>query len=318
MSEIKWGYAMNQWQWNNLVRRTQQERAFKVLSICGFSGVELEIGTGRFAPLGRPELTELNYGSVRSFVDIINSWGIDQVVSYFYDPGRSSIEEGSPGRCSSDPAEHEGIVESARPFAEFLNEVKGSYLVVKAMRSYWKESPVTEDKIKNAAECWNKVGKMTRDYSINTAIHIDFLSALHSMDDIDKMMRFTDPEFVGLAIDTAEMTVAGIDPVKLYEKYHDRVKHFHFKDTQNIDKDDEYKEDNAEIHLLDGGGKQRVERWFWEMGTPEGLVDFPALMKSMKKHGYKGWVIVESDQALNPAESAMLNNWYIKNVLSKI
>ena len=186
------------------------------------------------------------------------------------------------------------------------------------MGSYWREAPVTMDKIKNAAECWNKVGKMTRDYGIDTAIHIDFLSALHTMDDIAKMMEFTDPELVGLAIDTAEMTIAGIDPVELYEEYHSRVKHFHFKDTHNVDAHGEYKEKNAEIHLLDGGGEQRVERWFWEMGTLEGLVDFPALMKSIKKHNYKGWIIAESDQALNPAECVMLNNWYIKNVLNRI
>lgn len=316
MSEIKWGYAMNQW--NRIVRRNQQERAFKVLSVCGFRGVELEIDSGRYAALGRPEITELNYGSVKSFADILKSWGIDQVVSYFYDPERPSIEEGSPGRCSSNPSDHEGIVESARTFAEFLNGVKGSCLVVKAMGSYWKEAPVTQDKIRNAAECWNKVGKMTGEYGINTSMHIDFLSSLHSMDDVDKMMKFTDPELVSLTIDTAEMTIAGIDPVELYEKYHDRVNHFHFKDTHKVDKYDEYREENAEIHLLDGGGKQGVERWFWEMGTPEGLVDFPSLIKSMKKHDYKGWVIVESDQTPNPAESTMLNNWYIKKVLSNI
>ena len=138
------------------------------------------------------------------------------------------------------------------------------------------------------------------------------------MNDIGKILDFTNPDYIGLTIDTAEAIIAGIDPIKVYEKFYKRVNHFHFKDTHNVDSKNEYKNKYAEKQLLDGGGSYDVERWFWEMGTPEGLVDFPTLMKTLKKNGYKGWIIAESDQATNPAESAMYNRWYIKNVLSKI
>jgi inosose dehydratase len=159
---------------------------------------------------------------------------------------------------------------------------------------------------------------MTRDYGIQTAMHVDFLCAVHSAADIDKILEFTDPNLVGLAIDTAELTIAGINPLQLYEKHHDRVKHFHFKDAHSVDALAEYKNENADLELLVDGGKRGIERWFWEMGMPGGLVDFPALMKSIKAHNYSGWIIAESDQSINPAESAMLNRWYVKYVLSKI
>ena len=51
---------------------------------------------------------------------------------------------------------------------------------------------------------------------------------------------------------------------------------------------EEFKNVDAEVHFMDGGGKRGIERWFREMGTPEGLVNFPALMKSIKDRGYKG------------------------------
>ena len=51
------------------------------------------------------------------------------------------------------------------------------------------------------------------------------------------------------------------------------------------------------------------------MGTPGGLVDFPALLASMTAHGYDGWVVVESDQSPHAEESVMLNGWYLKRVL---
>jgi sugar phosphate isomerase/epimerase len=54
------------------------------------------------------------------------------------------------------------------------------------------------------------------------------------------------------------------------------------------------------------------------MGTPQGLVDFPALVRSMKRHGYSGWVGVEHDKANwggNYAESTAIAAWYARNML---
>ena len=71
MANIKWGYAINQWQasMGALVRREQQERAFKTMSVCGFRGVEMKVGFGRGSPMGAPYQIELNFGSVKGFVD---------------------------------------------------------------------------------------------------------------------------------------------------------------------------------------------------------------------------------------------------------
>jgi inosose dehydratase len=306
----KWGYAINQWKSKpeRIVRREQQEQAFIEMSACGFRGIELKGAFGYGEHLGSPSLIVLDYGSAHNFVDFLHTCGIDQVVSFTFESMQSP----------SNPENHERILESARPYAMFLHDVNASCLVVRAMASYWREAPVTEAKIRNAAECWNKVGKMTKDYGIKLAMHIDFLSAVHSMDDIDKLLKFTDPELVGLAIDTAELTISGINPVAVYDKYYARVNHFHFKDTHETDSLGEYKEENAELRLLSGGGKREIERWFWEMGEPGGLVDFPALMRSIKTHGYDGWIIVESEHSVNPAETAALNSWYVRRVLDKI
>lgn len=156
------------------------------------------------------------------------------------------------------------------------------------------------------------------EHGVQTVVHPDFLSAVRPAEDLDKFLKLTDQKLVGLAIDTAEATVAGHDPVKLFEKYTSRVKHLHFKDTHDRDVLNEYKLANAEFQLLTSGGKREVSRWFWEMGTPEGLVDFPRLVKSLKANDYAGWVIVESDQSPDPAESALLNAYYVRTVLAKV
>jgi inosose dehydratase len=314
MANIKWGYAVTQ----NVRRRDVQETAFKQMSVCGFRGLELRASTGRGAVLGRPDIIEINFGTTHNLMDFLHSCGIDQIASFFYDPGIRFEEENYPSRSPSNPADHDGIVESTRSFAKFLRDVGGSCLVVRPMGSYWREAPVTEEKIKNAAECWNKVGKMTKDLGVMTAMHVDCLCALHSTADIDKILALTNPELVGLAMDTGELTVAGIDPVKLYDKHYSRVKHFHFKDARFADTLDEYKLKNAESQMLTAGGQRKIERWFYEIGRPGGLVDLPALMKSIKQHDYQGWIIAESEQCPNPPESCMLNSWYVQYVLSKI
>ena len=49
-------YAMNQWKPNfdDFTRVEQHVRAFKVLVACGFTGIELRAGTGRWDSWGDP------------------------------------------------------------------------------------------------------------------------------------------------------------------------------------------------------------------------------------------------------------------------
>lgn len=315
MPDLKLGYAINQW---DPARREQQERTFKVMSACGFRAVELTAGSGRWAPLGNPhQIVDVNFGSAARFLEFMRSCGVDRVASWFYDPGRPSIEEDSRGRSPSHAEDHDGIVESLRPFARLLHDLGGSCLVVRPMASYWQEDPVTDDKVKRAADCWNKVGTMAAEFGIQVALHPDFLCAIHSAEDIARILELTDPQSVGLAIDTAELTIAGNDPIVLFEAHAGRVLHFHFKDTHDKDTLGEYKEKGAESRLLGGGGQRRIARWFWEMGAPGGLVDFPKLVRAIQTRKFGGWIVVESDQCVDPAESAMLNAYYVRNVLVK-
>jgi len=305
MANIRWGYAINQWKNTevDLVTKEQRESALKVLSVSGFRAVEITDNA-----IGGPDLVPAYFGSVHGFKDFLNSCGVDRVCSYF-----GNLSGGSP----SNPADHARLAESAKRVAGFLAELGGSCLVVRPIGSYWREAPITEDKLKTVANCWNSVGKATKAAGVQTVLHADFLCAVRKEADMDRILRFSDPAAVGLAMDTAEFTIAGVDPVKFYERNYARVKHFHFKDAVTTDSLDEYKDTNADIQLLNVGGKRRIERWFFEMGTPGGLVNFPALIKSMRQRDFDGWVVVESDQSPHVEESVMLNGWYVKQVLGK-
>ena len=58
-------------------------------------------------------------------------------------------------------------------------------------------------------------------------------------------------------VDTAELTIAGQDPVGYIERFHDRIAHVHLKDTRHTDELGEYRKPVAEHTLLEAGGERR-------------------------------------------------------------
>ena len=317
-TEINWGYAYNQWKfsWQDFARVDDNLRALKVTAACGFPAIELSAGTGPWNPLGRPESILMAFGSTAKFLIAIKDCGIERISSTFYDPNQMSFEEFHHGLMQTRREDHAGILAIARIHAQFLAEVGGNCLVVRPLPSFSAEGALNEERLQAAADCWNQVGEMAGALGLRTVLHIDALSALRSQEELDRLLKLTNSENIGLALDTAELTIAGHDVVAFYRRYHSRVWHVQFKDAIAVDTLGEYKLRNAERAMIQAGGARKIPRWFSEMGTPEGLVDFPGLLAAMRELGYSGWIIVESDKGPQPAASAMmLNSWYVQHVL---
>lgn len=119
-------------------------------------------------------------------------------------------------------------------------------------------------------------------------------------------MENTDPKYVFLCFDTGHFTFAGEDPVKMLEKFADRVGHVHLK--------------NMRMPLVE---KARAEHWsfldavragaFTVPGDPDGCVEFDAVFDCLTSwlhrldHG-RG----RADPAkANPFEYAKMGREYI-------
>ncbi len=318
--QTQWGYGYNQWKfsWQDFARVEDNLRALKVTAACGFHAIELSAGTGPWMPLGRPESIRMAFGSTAKFVIALRDCGIDRISSTFYDPNQMSFEEGHHGLSQTRREDHAGILALARIHAEFLAEVGGNFLVVRPAPSFWTEGALDETRLQALADCWNQVGSMTAELGLRTVLHLDALSALRTTEEVDQLLRLTDAKKVGLALDTAELTIAGHNPLTFFQRYSARVWHLHFKDALAVDTLSEYKLPNAERAMIQAGGERKIPRWFSEMGSSAGLVDFPGLWTALQKHDYTGWVIVESDKGPQPAASAMLlNSWFVQNVLKQ-
>lgn len=321
MSGIRWGYALNQWDTNidAFVRKRDHERAFKTVSISGFSGIELTAESfGPWEPLGTPQQIADLYGSLEDFRSVLKACALDGVSSYFYDPFIGFDVEMGRGHDPLDPASAPGIAATAAWFAEALSILGGSVLVVRPCASAWETGPLSDARIASLAACWNEVGAAVRRSGIALALHFDFLSALRLEDGLARLLEATDPELVGLALDTAECAVAGFDPSEVFARHADRVRHVQLKNAREVVDDTEAMTPHAEQKVRTEGGDRGIERWFFEPTDEGGLIDFEAFTTLVAQHEYDGWIVVESDQSPHPAESAMVSGWYVQKVLAPI
>lgn len=67
--------------------------------------------------------------------------------------------------------------------------------------------------------------------------------------EIDELMERTNKDNVSLLFDTGHLVLSGEDPIDIFERYEDRIKHIHFKDVRQDVKEAVDKESSC---FLDG------------------------------------------------------------------
>ena len=321
MTGIRWGYALNQWDTNidAFVRRRDHERAFKTISISGFSGVELmAVSFGPWEPFGSPDEIAKLYGSLEGLRSFLADCALDAVSSYVYDPFVGFDVEMGRGPDPLDAGALETIAGTAMWFAEAVHRLGGDTLVVRPVGSAWQTGALDDGQIGTLARLWDEVGRRIAAHDVRLALHVDFLSALRLGDGIDRLLAATDARYVGLALDTAELAIAGIEPVEFFRRHADRTRHIQLKNARDIVDEAEALTPHAEQFVRTEGGARRIERWFFEPTDEGGLVDFEAFAEAVGESEYTGWIVVESDQSPHPAESAMVSGWYVQKVLQPI
>lgn len=314
MTDLRFSYAVNQWRIapTTFVRLEHHERVFKSLSALGFRAIELFAGTGRWSNLGRPEHLRLNYGSAQGFRDKLAACGIQSVSGMTWDPAAPMLEDGPQFLSTSRPSDHDAIVAAAVPYFELLAELGSDRLIVRATESAW----ALGDRFDPAAvaAAFDALGRAGAEHGVRVTAEFDCLGAVRGRDGIDAFLAATDPGLVDLSVGTADLTVAGVDPVALIRDHAARVGHVHLKDTRYVDSGAEYLMPNAEIAMLQGSAGSRIQRWFFELGTEGGLVDVDGVIAALRDAQYAGWVVIESDQSPHPMETAMLNAWTVQKI----
>jgi inosose dehydratase len=126
--------------------------------------------------------------------------------------------------------------------------------------------------------------------------------------EIDQLLARTHASLVGLVLDTGHIVYGGGDPLHVLERHRSRVWHVHFKDC-----------DPTVAARARAGGLGYLaavrEQLFCALGA--GMVDFPAIVESLQRHEYDGWIVVEQDVfpgCGTPAASATRSREYLRHL----
>ncbi len=125
-------------------------------------------------------------------------------------------------------------------------------------------------------------------YGITLAYHHHMGAYVESPEDIDTLMRLTDPACTSLLFDTGHAYYGGAaDPNVLLARHARRVVHVHCKDVRP--------------NVI---AKARNDGWSFLRGVlagtftvpGDGVIDYDAVLGTLHDAGYRGWLVVEAEQ----------------------
>ena len=157
------------------------------------------------------------------------------------------------------------------------------------------------------AEGANRVARAVRDETgLRTVFHPHCGGYVETAAEIDALLGRTDPNTLGLCLDTGHLVYAGADPLAVLTQHASRVWHVHFKDCQP---------QIAAAARAQGLGYLAAvrSRLFCELGA--GAVDFAAVIAALRALRYEGWIVVEQDVFPgqgSPADSARRNRMFLE------
>lgn len=265
------------------------DRILRYHNATGYEGIEV-------APWDMVEMMAL-FGTPQNFAAFAKERGVS-VSGMFHGADYSHI-----------PEKHAEVLESGKKAVDLIEAFGGKHMNMCPNSNYYGVGPLSRNDIQNAAKIINDMGRYAVDHGVQIGLHNEFFCAINK-ENHKEFIELTDPRYVFYCLDTAQIAIIGEDLLAFYEAYHDRICTFHLKDTASCCLPDSIRYDR-DVEIVDDG-----TRWFWEPG--EGVLDFKSLWKLMKKHGFKGWVTVETDGTPDLLASMALSSYYVKHELGPI
>jgi len=146
-------------------------------------------------------------------------------------------------------------------------------------------------------------------YALRAVFHPHGGTYVENPEEVEALLAHTDPELVGLCLDTGHLLFGGGDPATLVRRHGRRVGHVHLKDV-----------DVSRLQSLLAQGLTYAEvakrDTFVELGR--GSVDLAAVAAGLRGAGYQGWLVVEQDRVVTASSDtlspAVHNRAYVRRV----
>lgn len=140
----------------------------------------------------------------------------------------------------------------------------------------------------------HRAGELARSRGFDPVLHFHAGSYCESGSEIHRVFDALDTSIVGMCLDTGHALFGGADPMEILDTYFEAVRLVHIKDCD--------REVLGEVCRSGGGLMQAWDRGvFCELG--HGTAGLDPFLDALKAKGYEGWMTVEQDRFLKPADT---------------
>lgn len=143
----------------------------------------------------------------------------------------------------------------------------------------------TEAQLQEIAETLNALGRRLEGQGIRLAPHPHIWGPVERPQEILRMLELTDPAYVSLTLDTAQVLLGGGDPIALMEDHWDRIVALHWKDAGPAYRGWTGATPTREQH-------QR-ECLYKDLGS--GGIDFDRVWSLVQARDYRYWITLDLD-----------------------
>jgi inosose dehydratase len=219
------------------------------------------------------------------------------------------------------PERHEAGYQEAMNVAQLLAQTGAPLIVLADEMSHARmavsgrvdesRDGMSEQQWDGAAQILGRISEACNELGLSAVFHHHAGTFVETPQEVERLCESTDPDLLGLCLDTGHYSFGGGNPVEAVRLYGDRIRHLHLKDVQ--------------LPVLEAARRDRVgfleavrRGVFCELG--EGAVDLNTVIQEMTAGGYSEWAIVEQDvdtrnMSVKPFESALRSRQYLKNVI---
>jgi len=234
------GLATNLFPWNsdyNQVKPKNQEQILSEVREAGYKGVEMSADLS-IQPLLKRLGLQLSGSSIYVGGLLLQSWETLNIENSILKPAKIAAQMGA------------------------------QYIVINAdPKGGWKKKErKTEDELKIQGNNLTKIGEKLKTEGLKLALHNHSDTNQLMEDDFKSVLKYADPDCVGICLDTGWALTSNADPIDLVRRFGKRL---------------------FTLHLRNQKGSIPTE------DIKEGDIDIPKFFSALSDIGYKGWITTE-------------------------
>jgi inosose dehydratase len=214
-----------------------------------------------------------------------------------------------------DPARQAAMDKAAHGACVFLKHFGATEMVVFSPKR--PNKVLVREYLRVACDYYNRLGDLCASYGIRAGLHNHSQGQLvESQDEVELLLKLTDPRRFHWAPDTVHLYMAGCDIPALFDRYAERLICMDFIDGK-------YEFQRREMRLPNGKveqpGSQNGTFMLSNRDLGDGEIDFPHLMRALKRVAYQGWIVVDDHYTpLGPRRDFDRSMKYIREKLLPI